>query len=367
MRTNIEIDDDLIAEAMAAAGVKTKREAVEAGLRTLVRLDRLPKQRGVDAEILLKLEFFNPIASVKDRIGVAMIDALEQSGGIKPGGTLIEPTSGNTGIALAFVAAARGYRLILVMPETMSLERRKMLAFLGAELVLTPGPQGMKGAVAKAEELLKETPGSVMPQQFKNPANPEIHRRTTAEEIWTDTNGKVDVFVSAIGTGGTITGVGRVLKQRLPNVRIVAVEPEDSPVLSGGQPGPHKIQGIGAGFVPDILDRSVFDEVVTVGNQTAFDTARQLARLEGIPGGISTGANVAAALEIGARPEFRGKRIVTIACSFAERYISSALFEGVGEHDAVAAGVSTRCRTGSPSRCSEAEMSKEAVAKLRGG
>jgi cysteine synthase A len=295
----------------------------------LVRLKRLPQERGVDAEILVKLEFFNPIASVKDRIGVNMIDTMEASGAIRPGSTLVEPTSGNTGIALAFVAAARGYRLILVMPETMSLERRKMLAFLGAELVLTPGPMGMKGAVARAEELLQEIPGSVMPQQFKNPANPEIHRLTTAEEIWNDTDGKLDVFVSAIGTGGTITGVGQVLKPRLPHLHIVAVEPEDSPVLSGGQPGPHKIQGIGAGFVPDVLDRQVFDEVVTVGNQTAFETARQLAKLEGIPGGISTGANVAAAIEIASRPQFKGKRIVTVACSFAERYISSALFEGL--------------------------------------
>jgi len=296
----------------------------------LVRLDRLPRERGVEAEILLKLEFFNPIASVKDRIGVAMIEALEADGRIQPGrSVLIEPTSGNTGIALAFVAAARGYRLILVMPETMSTERRKMLAFLGAELVLTPGPQGMKGAIARAEELRAETPGSIIPQQFQNPANPEVHRRTTAEEIWADTGGRLDVLISSVGTGGTITGCGQVLKPRLPGLRIVAVEPEDSPVLSGGQPGPHKIQGIGAGFVPDILDRSVIDEVVTVGNQTAFDTSRALARLEGIPGGISTGANVAAALEIGARPEMRGKRIVTFACSFAERYISSALFEGL--------------------------------------
>ncbi len=295
----------------------------------LVRLKRLPQERGIDAEILVKLEFFNPIASVKDRIGVNMIDTMEATGAIRPGSTLVEPTSGNTGIALAFVAAARGYRLILVMPETMSLERRKMLAFLGAELVLTPGPMGLKGAVARAEELLQEIPGSVMPQQFKNPANPEIHRLTTAEEIWNDTDGKLDVFVSAIGTGGTITGVGQVLKPRLPHLHIVAVEPEDSPVLSGGQPGPHKIQGIGAGFVPDVLDRQVFDEVVTVGNQTAFETARQLAKLEGIPGGISTGANVAAAIEIASRPQFKGKRIVTVACSFAERYISSALFEGL--------------------------------------
>src|SRR5215204_1212584 len=298
------------------------------GNTPIVRLNRLPKERGVEANILAKLEFFNPISSVKDRIGVSMIDALEAEGRIKPGGTLIEPTSGNTGIALAFVAAARGYRLMLVMPETMSLERRKMLAFLGAELELTPGPQGMKGAIARAEELLRDIPGSVIPQQFKNPANPEIHRKTTAEEIWNDTNGQLDAFVSAVGTGGTITGVGQVIKPRLPGLRVIAVEPEDSPVLSGGQPGPHKIQGIGAGFVPDILDRSVIDEVLTVSNQTAFDTSRALARLEGIPGGISTGANVAVALEVGKRPEFRGKRIVTFACSFAERYISSALFEG---------------------------------------
>ncbi|GEP03224.1 cysteine synthase A [Methylobacterium oxalidis] len=299
------------------------------GNTPLVRLNRLPKERGIDAEILLKLEFFNPIASVKDRIGVNMIDALEASGRLKPGGTLVEPTSGNTGIALAFVAAARGYRLILVMPETMSLERRKMLAFLGAELALTPGPQGMKGAIAKAEELLREIPGAVMPQQFENPANPEIHRKTTAEEIWNDTNGQIDAFVAGVGTGGTITGVGQVLKPRQPNLRVIAVEPEDSPVLSGGQPGPHKIQGIGAGFVPGILDRSVIDEVLTVSNQTAFETARLLGRLEGIPGGISTGGNVAAALEVASRPEFKGKRIVTVACSFAERYISSALFEGI--------------------------------------
>jgi cysteine synthase len=295
----------------------------------LVRLKRLPRERGIDAEILVKLEFFNPIASVKDRIGVNMIDALESAGRIGPGTTLIEPTSGNTGIALAFVAAARGYRLMLVMPETMSLERRKMLAFLGAELVLTPGPMGMKGAVAKAEELLKEISNSVIPQQFINPANPEIHRTTTAEEIWNDTDGQFDAFVAGVGTGGTITGVGQVIKPRLPSMKVIAVEPEDSPVLSGGQPGPHKIQGIGAGFVPDVLDRSVIDEVVTVGNQTAFETSRLLAKLEGIPGGISTGANLAAALEVAARPEFRGKRIVTVAPSFAERYISSALFEGL--------------------------------------
>ncbi len=295
----------------------------------IVRLGRLPRERGVEANILAKLEFFNPIASVKDRIGVGMIDAMEQAGAIGPGATLIEPTSGNTGIALAFVAAARGYRLILTMPETMSLERRKMLALLGAELVLTPADGGMKAAVARAEELKAEIPGAVIPQQFQNPANPAIHRRTTAEEIWNDTNGEIDVFVAGVGTGGTITAVGQVLKPRRPSLKIVAVEPEDSPVLSGGQPGKHKIQGIGAGFVPDVLDRSVIDEVVTVGNQTAFDTARLLARKEGIPGGISSGAAIAAALEIGARPGMAGKNVVVVIPSFAERYISSALFEGL--------------------------------------
>ncbi|NBR11786.1 MAG: cysteine synthase A [Alphaproteobacteria bacterium] len=295
----------------------------------IVRLDRLAKEKGVHAHLLAKLEFFNPIASVKDRIGVNMIDALEQQGVIKPGATLIEPTSGNTGIALAFVAAARGYRLILVMPESMSIERRKMLALLGAELELTPAPLGMKGAIAKAEELKASIPGAVIPQQFKNPANPDIHRKTTAEEIWNDTEGGVDIFISGVGTGGTITGVGQVLKSRKPQVKVVAVEPEDSPVLSGGNPGPHKIQGIGAGFVPDILDRSVIDEVVRIGNQTAFDTARLLARLEGIPTGISSGAAVAAALEIAARPESKGKNIVIIIPSFAERYLSTALFEGL--------------------------------------
>jgi cysteine synthase A len=295
----------------------------------LVRLNRIGQERGVRAEILAKLEFFNPISSVKDRIGVNMVDALEASGKLKPGGVLIEPTSGNTGIALAFVAAARGYRLILVMPETMSIERRKMLALLGSELVLTPGPQGMRGAVQKAQELASTIPGAIIPQQFENPANPDIHRRTTAEEIWNDTDGTADYVVSGVGTGGTITGVGQVLKARKAGVKIVAVEPEDSPVLSGGQPGPHKIQGIGAGFVPDVLDRGVIDEVITVGNQTAFDTARALARLEGIPGGISSGAALAAALELGARPGMEGKRIVVIIPSFAERYISSLLFEGL--------------------------------------
>ena len=296
----------------------------------LVRLDRLAAEKGVGAQLLAKLEFFNPLASVKDRIGVSMIDALEQSGKLTRGrGVIVEPTSGNTGIALAFVAAARGYKLILVMPESMSIERRKMLALLGAELVLTPAPQGMKGAIAKAQEIAAATPGAIIPQQFENPANPEIHRRTTAEEIWNDTEGAVDFVVSGIGTGGTITGVGQVLKARKPSVKMIAVEPEDSPVLSGGAPGPHKIQGIGAGFVPGILDREVIDEIITVGNQTAFDTARLVARLEGAPVGISSGAALAAAIDIGRRPQNKGKSIVVIIPSFAERYLSTALFEGL--------------------------------------
>jgi cysteine synthase A len=296
----------------------------------LVAMDRIAKEKGVVARLLGKLEFFNPIGSVKDRIGVSMIDALEAQGKISPGrGVLVEPTSGNTGIALAFVAAARGYKLILVMPESMSVERRKMLALLGAELVLTPAAQGMKGAIAKANEIIAATPGAVMPQQFENPANPEIHRRTTAEEIWNDTHGAVDIVVSGVGTGGTITGVGQVLKSRKPSVRMVAVEPEDSAVLSGGAPGPHKIQGIGAGFAPAILDRSVIDEILTVGNQTAFDTARLAARIEGIPVGISSGAAIAAAIDVGRRPENEGKMIVVIIPSFAERYLSTALFEGL--------------------------------------
>jgi cysteine synthase A len=295
----------------------------------IVRLNRLPRQRGVKADILAKLEFFNPIASVKDRIGVSMIDAMEAEGALTPDTVLIEPTSGNTGIALAFVAAARGYRLILVMPDSMSVERRKMLALLGAELELTPASVGMKGCIARAEELARAHKKSIIPQQFKNPANPAIHRSTTAEEIWNDTGGNIDIFVAGVGTGGTITGVGQVLKPRKPSLRIVAVEPVESAVLSGGQPSPHKIQGIGAGFIPDILDRSVIDEVATVNSQEALDTARAVARLEGIPCGISSGAAIAAACTIGARPEMAGKSIVVIVPSFAERYLSTVLFEGL--------------------------------------
>ena len=292
----------------------------------LVRLKRLGEAAKARAHILLKLEFRNPLASVKDRIGVAMIDALEASGRLKPGGVLVEPTSGNTGIALAFVAAARGYRLILTMPESMSLERRKILKHLGAELELTPREKGMKGAIARAEEILAATPGAVMPAQFDNPANPLVHERTTAEEIWADTGGQVDALVVGVGTGGTLTGCGRVLKERKPGLKVIAVEPSASPVLSGGQPAPHKIQGIGAGFVPSVLERSLIDEVVKVPNEMAFEVARMLARVEGIPGGISTGANVAAALTIATRDDMAGKAIVTFAPSAADRYLSTELF-----------------------------------------
>jgi len=297
------------------------------GATPLVRLNRLPQQHGVTAEILAKLEFFNPMSSVKDRIGVSMIDAAEKAGKIKPGvSTIIEPTSGNTGIGLAFVAAARGYKVIFTMPDSMSIERRKMLRFLGARLELTPREQGMKGSIARAEELLQEVPDSFMPQQFQNPANPEVHVRTTAEEIWRDTDGKIDLFVGGVGTGGTITGVGRALKPRLPGLKIVAVEPEASPVLSGGQHTPHPIQGIGAGFIPDVLDRSVIDEIEKVANQAAIQTARDMAALEGIPIGISGGAAVSAALAVGKRNP--GKRIVVVVPDFAERYLSTVLFEG---------------------------------------
>ncbi|HWK40272.1 MAG TPA: cysteine synthase A [Hyphomicrobium sp.] len=297
------------------------------GHTPLVRLGKMAAAANVKADILLKLEFFNPLSSVKDRIGVAMIDVLEAEGKITPGKTvLIEPTSGNTGIGLAFVAATRGYRLILVMPDTMSLERRKILTHLGAELELTPGPGGMPVAVDRANELAKSIPGAVIPGQFDNPANPLVHEKTTAEEIWKDTGGKVDAIVIGVGTGGTLTGVARALKPRKPDLKIIAVEPTTSPVLSGKPRGPHKIQGIGAGFIPSILDTSAIDEVVTVSSEQAFDVARQLARVEGIPGGISTGANVAAALAVGARPEYAGKVIVTFAPSSAERYYTSDLF-----------------------------------------
>ena len=300
------------------------------GSTPLVRFKRLAADAGVKADIVGKLEFFNPLSSVKDRIGLAMIEAAEASGRLKPGGTIVEPTSGNTGIALAFVAAAKGYRLILAMPESMSLERRKMLLLLGAEIDLTPAAKGMTGAVRRAEELTADIPGAIILQQFENPANPAIHVATTAEEIWQDTNGKVDFVVSGVGTGGTISGVGKVLKSRKPSVKMVAVEPEDSPVMSGGAPGPHKIQGIGAGFVPAILDRSVIDEILQIGNETAFQVARKSAKIEGVPVGISSGAALAAALELGARPENEGKMIVAIIPSFAERYLSTALFEGIG-------------------------------------
>jgi cysteine synthase A len=290
------------------------------GATPLVRVKKLAEAHDARADILAKLEFFNPLSSVKDRIGLAMIEALEASGKIKPGvSTLIEPTSGNTGIALAFVAAAKGYRLILTMPETMSVERRKMLKLLGAELHLTEGPKGMKGAIAKAEELVQSIPNAIIPQQFENPANPDVHRRTTAEEIWNDTDGGVDILISGVGTGGTITGVSEVIKQRKPSFKAIAVEPEDSPVLSGGNPG----------FVPGVLNTKVIDEVVRISNERAFQIARQVAKLEGLPAGISSGAALAAALEVGARPENEGKKIVVIVPSIAERYLSTALFEGL--------------------------------------
>lgn len=295
----------------------------------IVEVSRMAGEYGIGAKIFAKLEFFNPIASVKDRIGVAILDALEAQGKIKADTVLVEPTSGNTGIALAFACAARGLELVLCMPESMSLERRKMLSLLGAKLELTPAEHGMKGAIARAQELLDGNENWVMPQQFENPANPEIHRRTTAEEIWNDMDGQVDVVVSGVGTGGTFTGIASVLKPRNEDLKMIAVEPEDSPILSGGEPGPHKIQGIGAGFVPGNMDTQYLDEVVTIGNETAFEMARQLARVEGIPGGISTGAAMAAALEVGGRADMAGKNIVVILPSFAERYLSTALFEGL--------------------------------------
>lgn len=294
------------------------------GNTPLVRLNRMAA--GLPAEVVVKLEWFNPLSSVKDRVGVAMIDAAERSGRLQAGGTLVEPTSGNTGIGLAFVAAARGYRCLLVMPETMSTERRVLLMALGAEVVLTPGKQGMKGAIAYAEKLVRDNPDWVMPQQFENGANPEIHRRTTAEEIWRDTGGRIDFLVSAVGTGGTITGCGQALKARRPGLKVVAVEPADSPVLSGGAPGPHMIQGIGAGFVPSILDTGVIDEIIPVTNEAAFETARRAAKEEGLLTGISSGAALWAALDLARRPENRGQRIVAILASCGERYLSTDLY-----------------------------------------
>lgn len=302
------------------------------GATPLVRLSKFRAAHGVKADIVAKLEFFNPLGSVKDRIGAAMIDAAEKAGKITPGKTvLIEPTSGNTGIALAFVAAAKGYRLILTMPESMSVERRKMLKLLGAELVLTPAEKGMKGAITKAEELIAQTPDSFMPAQFDNPANPEIHRNTTALEIWNDTDGKCDILISGVGTGGTLTGVSDVIKKKKPSFKTVAVEPASSPVLSGGAPSPHKIQGIGAGFVPSILDTHLIDEIIKVENDDAFRIAREVAKTEGIPVGISSGAALWAAADIGKRPENENKMIVVVLASFAERYLSTALFEGLDQ------------------------------------
>ena len=295
----------------------------------LIRLPNLSRELKPKGEVLAKLEFFNPLASVKDRIGASMIEYLETIGVLNPGGVIVEPTSGNTGIALAFAGAAKGYKVILVMPESMSMERRKMLLILGARLELTPAEKGMRGAVARAQEILAEVPNSIMPQQFESLANPIVHRVSTAEEIWNDTAGKVDAVVAGVGTGGTITGVGQALKAKNAKVQMIAVEPEGSPVLSGGQPGPHKIQGIGAGFVPDILDRGVIDEIIQVSNDDSFDMARRVARTDGVPVGISSGAALTAAFHLASRDDYAGKIIVTIIPSFAERYLSTALFEGL--------------------------------------
>ena len=299
------------------------------GNTPLIKLNSVSE--GLDCEIFVKAEFFNPHFSVKDRIGKAMIEAAEKDGSLKPGGTIVEATSGNTGIALAFVARAKGYKCILTMPETMSIERRILLRSLGAEIVLTPGPRGMGGAIAKAKQILAETENSFGPSQFDNPANPQVHRDTTAAEIWRDTDGNIDAIVAGVGTGGTITGVGEVIKKRNPNFKVIAVEPENSPVIGGGSPGPHKIQGIGAGFIPGNLNTAIIDEAITVTNEEAFEMAQKLAQLEGIPAGISTGANVASALKIAARDEFKGKRIVTIGCSSTERYLSTPLAESYRE------------------------------------
>jgi cysteine synthase A len=299
------------------------------GNTPLVRLRRCAS--GIDAEVLVKLEFFNPGASVKDRIGLSMIEAAERDGRLRPGGTIIEPTSGNTGIGLAMVAAARGYRCVLVMPETMSLERRVVLMAYGADVILTPGKFGMRGAIFEAKRLLEANPSWFMPQQFDNPANPEVHRRTTAEEIWRDTDGKVDIVVSGVGTGGTMTGCAQVLKSRKPSIRFIAVEPADSPVLSGGKPGPHKIQGIGAGFIPSILATELIDEVVTAITAEAMELSRRLAREEGLLVGISSGAIVGAGLQVAARPESRGKQVVIVVPSSGERYLSTDLFREISE------------------------------------
>lgn len=309
---------------------KTYSNLAEAiGDTPLVKLNKIAEEAGCKAEIFAKLEFFNPLSSVKDRLAYGLIELAEQEGKINANTVLVEPTSGNTGIALAFIAAAKGYKLILTMPESMSLERRKMLKGLGAQLELTPAANGMRGAIDRAEQIARENPNAIVLQQFENPANPAMHRATTAEEIWNDTNGEVDIFIAGVGTGGTITGVAEVLKARKPGIKIIAVEPEDSPVLSGGKPGPHKIQGIGAGFVPAVLNTDFIDEVVTIGNETAFATARKVALTDGIPAGISSGATIAAALEVGARPENKGKKIVTVVASCSERYLSTALFEGM--------------------------------------
>ena len=299
------------------------------GATPLVAAPKFSAETGIKANLLFKCEFFNPLSSVKDRIGLNMILELEASGKLKPGGTLVEPTSGNTGIGLAFAAASRGYKLILTMPESMSIERRKMLAYLGAQLELTPKEKGMGGAIAKAQEILDATPGAVMPSQFDNPSNPAIHEKTTAEEIWADTDGAVDAVIAGIGTGGTFTGCGRVLKAKKAGVKMFAVEPEASPVLSGGDPGPHMIQGIGAGFIPANADTSLIDEVVKVSNEDSIANARKLAALEGIPGGISSGAAATAAIKVGSRDDMAGKTLVVILPSFAERYVSTALFEGL--------------------------------------
>jgi len=300
------------------------------GATPLVRLSKLAANEGIKADLLAKCEFFNPLGSIKDRIGVSMIEAAERSGQVSAGSTLIEPTSGNTGIALAFVCAAKGYRLILTMPESMSEERRKMLEFMGAEIELTAAEMGMTGAVKRAEELVAKIPGAVLLQQFKNPANPEIHRLTTAEEIWRDTGGRIDVLVCGVGTGGTLTGCAQVLKRYNPDITIIAIEPEDSPVLSGGMPGQHKIQGMGPGFIPDVLDQDIIDEILKIGTESAFAMSRKIGRLEGIAVGMSSGANVAAAIEVSARPEMQDKTVVTFLPDNADRYLTTSLFDGFG-------------------------------------